>query len=70
MSDRAITTLLKSTKFAIMVDETTDRNTDKQLAILARVFNGKTIATVFVDMPVCNLGSAADIFATLDSSFR
>lgn len=62
--------LLKENKFSLMVDESTDRNTDKQVVILTRVFCESQIVTKFVDMPTCNLGSAEDLFGVINKSFR
>lgn len=53
-----------------MVDETTDRKTDKQLVILVRLVDEGKISTRFLDMPICNLGTAEDIFHTIDKVFR
>lgn len=68
--DATLVDMLKTTIFSLMVDETTDRNTDKQLVILARLFIDGDICTKFVDMPVCNLSTADDIFTAIDKSFR
>lgn len=68
--DLDLSTILKTKKFALMVDETTDRNTNKQLVILVRVFTEGTIRTKFLDMPICNLATAADLFAAIDNCFK
>lgn len=68
--ERRLVDILKSQKFSLMVDESTDRNTDKQLVILARVFTDGGVSNKFIDMPVCNLGTAADIFGVIDRCFR
>lgn len=68
--DKEITKLLQEKKFALMVDETTDRNTDKQLAILVRVVDGDRVRTKFLDMPICNLSTAADLFHAIDNCFK
>ena len=55
-----------------MVDETIDRGTDKQFVILARVENDREgkITTMFIDMPICNLGTAQDLCDVIDKSLR
>ena len=55
--------------FSVMVDESTDRNTDKRLAILVRYFEGET-HTRLLDMPVCNFGTGQEIFDCMDGVFR
>ena len=52
-----------------MVDETTDRNVDKQLVILARVFVNNDVVTKFIHMPICNLSTAEDLFGAIDKVF-
>ena len=54
--------------FSVMVDESTDRNTDKRLAILVRYFEGET-HTRLLDMPVCNFGTGQEIFDCMDGVF-
>lgn len=53
-----------------MVDETTDRSTSKQLVILARIVDDATVTTKFIDMPVCQGGSAQELFNTIDACLR
>lgn len=53
-----------------MIDETTDRKTDKQLVILARAFQDDDVSTRFLGMPVCNLSTAEDLFKAVDSCLR
>lgn len=62
--------LCQSTSFGLMVDETTDRKVDKQMAILARLFVDDAVVTIFIDMPTCNLATAEDLFNTIDKVFR
>ena len=58
------------TKFALMVDKSTDKNCEKQLVILVRVADGDGISTKFLDMPTCNLSKAEDLFQAIDQCFR
>ena len=58
--------------YSIIIDESTDRNTDKRLAVLVRYFDTETArsCTRLLDMPVCNGGTAQEIFDTLDGVLR
>lgn len=62
----------QSGPFSVMIDESTDRNTDKRLAVLVRYFDAKTARahTRLLDMPVCNGGTAQEIFDALDGVLR
>ena len=62
----------KSGPFSVMIDESTDRNTDKRLAVLVRYYDQglKTAHTRLLDMPVCNGGTAQEVFDTLDGALR
>lgn len=62
--------LCQTRHFGLMVDETTDRKTDKQLVVLARVYTTSTVETKFLDMPVCNDGTAAGLFQAIDGVLR
>lgn len=59
-----------NSKFGLLCDETTDRGTDKRLVILARVYDDGNVSTRFIDMPICNLSTADDLFTALDKSLR
>ena len=65
-----VTNLCESRKFGLLCDETTDRGTEKQLVILARVFDDGDVSTRFIDMPTCNLSTAQHLFDALDKSLR
>ncbi|KAK2157428.1 hypothetical protein NP493_1878g00006 [Ridgeia piscesae] len=62
----------KSGPFSVMIDESTDRNTDKRLAVFVRYYDQglKTAQTCLLDMPVCNGGTAQEIFDSLDGVLR
>ena len=62
----------QSGPYSIMIDESTDRNTDKRLAVLVRIFDTNTgrAHTRILDMPTCNGGTAQEIFDTLDGVLR
>lgn len=70
MNDR-ITSLCKTEKFSLMVDESNDHRDDKCVTILVRVLDRtvKRISTRFVDLPVCNIGTGANLFNTLNEVF-
>jgi len=55
-----------------MMDESNDRGDDKMLVILARTYDCKMekAVTRLIDMPVCNVGTAAHIFETVDAVLR
>jgi hypothetical protein len=54
-----------------MIDETTDRNKDKQLVVLARIFDEeKDVETLFLNMPVCNASTAEDLFRAMSRAMR
>ena len=53
-----------------MCDESNDQGSDKNFVILVKLFDedlGKTV-TRFIDMPVVNIGTAANLFAALEKS--
>ena len=60
----------QSGPYSIMIDESTDRNTDKRLAVLVRFFDTTRAHTRILDMPACNGGTAKEIFDTLDGVLR
>ena len=59
---------LQSNPFSIAIDESNDRNCDKSLAILVRYFTDQS-RTSFLAMPVCNIGTASNIFNHLQQVF-
>ncbi|KAK5911919.1 hypothetical protein CesoFtcFv8_001846 [Champsocephalus esox] len=48
-----------------MCDEGTNRSTEKEFAILVRVFEEDTLVTKFLHMPVRNIGTAVRLFTSL-----
>ncbi|KAK2179183.1 hypothetical protein NP493_505g03034 [Ridgeia piscesae] len=56
----------KSGPFSVMIDESTDRNTDKRPAVLVRYFDNASGHIRLLDMPVCNGDTAQEIFDSLD----
>lgn len=71
-ADTQVTELLQRNKFSLMIDESNDRGQNKQLVILARVYDKEVekVVTKFIDMPVCNLGTGLNIFNTIDKVFE
>lgn len=54
--------------FSLMIAESNDKNTDKRLAVLVRVFDINCGArSKILDMPECNIGTSE---ATLDEVLR
>ena len=60
---------LQTNPFSLAIDESNDRNTDKCLAILVRYFTTGNATTRFLSMPICNIGTAQNIFEQLDQTF-
>ena len=70
--DADIDRLCRTGKFSLMTDESDDQGGEKVLVILARLLDpaiGK-MATRFVDIPVCNIGNAENIFDAINTCFR
>ncbi|XP_041358912.1 uncharacterized protein LOC121375499 isoform X1 [Gigantopelta aegis] len=57
--------------FSVLVDNSNDRGDNKNLAILVRCVDDEIEQTVtkFLDMPVCNLANAENLFNTIDKCF-
>ncbi|GFN91713.1 connexin 27.5 [Plakobranchus ocellatus] len=66
----AVIEAMRNGPFTIMIDESNDKNTEKRLVILARLFDGKMSKTRFLDMPIPASGKATDLFAEIDSFMR
>lgn len=70
--EQAVTSLLKTQPFGLLLDESNDRGCNKELVILARVHDPSddTVCTKFVDMPVCNEGTGQNLFDTVNRVFQ
>ena len=70
--DAKIVELCQSHKFTLLTDESNDQGGQKTLAILVKVFDPEIAraATRFVDIPICNIGTGANIFKAIDTCFR
>jgi hypothetical protein len=70
--DSEVTRLLQNNKFSLIIDESNDRGQNKQLVLLASVYDPdrEQVSSKFIDMPVCNIGTGANIFDTIDKVFR
>jgi hypothetical protein len=57
--------------FGLLCDESTDRGRDKYLVILVRLFDEQLNmpTTHFLDMPVCNTGTAQNVFDAIQTVF-
>lgn len=55
-----------------MCDESTDKGTSKYLVLLVRLFDDQLQKphTRFLDMPVCNIGTAQSVFDSIQTVFR
>ncbi|XP_078315534.1 SCAN domain-containing protein 3-like [Crassostrea virginica] len=68
-------TLIKrcqSQPFTLLCDESNDRGADKCFAVLVRIFEeeSRSVKTRFIDMPVVNVGTGANLYAALDKILR
>ncbi|KAJ8333719.1 hypothetical protein SKAU_G00410380 [Synaphobranchus kaupii] len=64
--NKEVVQLCQNQPFGLLCDESTSRSTDKEFVILARVFNEERLVTKFLDMPVCNIGKAENLFTSLN----
>ena len=55
----------KNQPFSILVDESNDRGTQKCLAVMVRIFEGESVITRFLDMPIVNIANADTLFDAL-----
>ena len=69
--DKKVEEMCRKEKFSIMLDESNDSGDDKILAILVRIYDEDIyrISTRFLAMPVCNIGTAENIFNALNEVF-
>ena len=66
--DERVTKLCQTEKFSIMVDESNDHSDNKAMTVLVRVLDRdvKRISTRFLDLPICNIGTGANLFNCLN----
>ncbi|KAG1693352.1 Zinc finger BED domain-containing protein 5 [Nymphon striatum] len=69
--DRHVEVMCREQKFSVMIDESNDQGGDKMLAVLVRVYNTTVhrVTTLFLGMPVCNIGTSENIFNCLKQLF-
>ncbi|KAK5873254.1 hypothetical protein PBY51_018312 [Eleginops maclovinus] len=62
----------RSQPFSLMCDESNNRKTDKEFVILTRLYDEATlqVATRFLEMPICNVGNAENLYEKLSEAFR
>ena len=62
----------KTQPFTILCDESNARDYDKLFAILVRVFEEelRSVKTRFLNMPVVNVGTGANLYAAFDKCLR
>ena len=70
--DANVVQLCQNHIFSFLTDEINDQGGEKTLAILVKVFKPEIARAVtrFVDIPICNIGTGANIFETIDNCFR
>ena len=69
--DKKVEEMCRKEKISIMLDESNDSGDEKMLAILVRVHDEDIyrISTRFLAMPVCNIGTAENIYNALNEVF-
>ncbi|KAA0722775.1 hypothetical protein E1301_Tti022107 [Triplophysa tibetana] len=62
----------RSQPFSLMCDESNNRKTDKEFVILTRLYDEATlqVATRFLEMPICNIGNAENLYEKLSEALR
>lgn len=70
--DDEVTNICRSQPFGLQCDESNNMKKEKELVILARVYdeNNLEVVTKFIDMPVCNVGTADSLYEKLATSLR
>lgn len=55
-----------------MCDESNNRKADKEFVILTRFYDEDTlqVATKFMEMPICNVGNAENLYEKLSEALR
>lgn len=56
----------------LMLDRSNKQDNDKGCAVLLRLVNpvGGLVQNIFLDMPICNKTTSANVFATVDESMQ
>ncbi|KAF7200794.1 transcript variant X1 [Nothobranchius furzeri] len=62
----------RSQPFSLMCDESNNRRTDEEFVILTRLYDEATlqVATKFMEMPICNVGNAENLYEKLSEALR
>lgn len=69
--DEDVARLCKSQPFSLLCDESNNRKTDKEFVILARISESNLeVTTKFLEMPICNVGNAENLFEKLSEALR
>ena len=65
-----MTATCQTQPFGLLCDESTTLQKEKELVILARLYDEDSleVVTKFIDLPVCNVGTADSIFEKLATS--
>ena len=70
--NKRVVEICQSQPFSLSIDESNDKNAEKNLVILLRVYDqacGMAV-TRLLDMPICNIGNAEAIFNKVDEALR
>ncbi|XP_070408565.1 uncharacterized protein [Nothobranchius furzeri] len=70
--DEELARTCRSQPFSLMCDESNNRKTDKEFVILTRLYDEATlqVATKFMEMPICNVGNAENLYEKLSEALR
>ncbi|KAF0032222.1 hypothetical protein F2P81_014512 [Scophthalmus maximus] len=70
--DDEVTNICQTEPFGLQCDESNNMKKEKELVILGRVYdeNNLEVVTKFIDMPVCNVGTAHSLYEKLATSLR
>ncbi|XP_054601663.1 uncharacterized protein [Nothobranchius furzeri] len=70
--DEELARTCRSQPFSLMCDESNNRKTDKEFVILTRLYDEATlqVATKFMEMPICNVGNAENLYEKLREALR
>ena len=68
----SIKEIIRNTPFALVINESNDRSSSKVLAVLVRHFSTvqKKSVTFFLALLECNIGTALNIFNSIDTFFE
>lgn len=68
--NKGVVQLCREKPFGLLCDESTTRGTEKEFVTLVRIFEEESVVTKFLAMPVVNIGTAANLFESLNAVLR